>query len=821
MTILKKNKKWKIYVIHHSHTDIGYTERQEKIEQFHVDFIKQAVAICNAAHSGEKEEWTGYKWTCETFWAVERFLEQASEEEREQFAEVLHRGDIELSGTYLNMTELAGYDLLTKMLEKSGNYAREINLNTQVKSAMTADITGYSWGYSQAMADAGIENLLSCVHTHHSMFPIGRKQFPFYWETPKGGRILVWNGEHYMFGNDLGLNPDAVLSYTLRGEDEYSVWGIAKDHWQLAEDRIFRYINQLELEQYPFHFLLVNVMGLLNDNASPNPRVITFIKEWNQKHGNQVEIKMTTLNQYFDLVREQSVEIPVYRGDWPDWWSDGVNSTPMQTQIFRDAQRMLRVVRKLEPNVETIQGYRIREAEYQLMMYAEHTWGYHSSIKEPWHFMVQQLGVRKEAYAANASRLVYATLDEVLKQQGEVMLRYDRKLTYRVVNPYSYAIEDVAHFYLDSYSELDRLKDGLEVVEESTGSVIPHQLERVSRGNQIEIVVRLEANETKSYFIRHAQDVKAKTASSTRLSGQDRVYDLTDLFVLKESSPEQKLTISEHSIESPYIRIDWAEGDGINSWYDKRTGKEWLADNRLAGAFTPIYERTPANDSNQVQVRGSMGRNRKGMNVQRSIGKLCGVKKIAEGSVYGIVELTYAVAGMSHYSVYLKAYKELARIDVSVRIHKDSVWDPENVFISLPFTQENSELWLDKPGGPIRPGTDQLPGTLIDYYCIQEGLALLSPEGSMLLATPDTPLLQTGPIKHQPRKLNGQKPADRKEPLYSWPLSNYWETNFKATLGGFYEFRYRLQFDDQWETPEHPLEICQAINTGTIAYRTK
>ena len=43
---------WTIYVIHHSHTDIGYTERQERIEQYHVDFIRQALDITEAAQRG-------------------------------------------------------------------------------------------------------------------------------------------------------------------------------------------------------------------------------------------------------------------------------------------------------------------------------------------------------------------------------------------------------------------------------------------------------------------------------------------------------------------------------------------------------------------------------------------------------------------------------------------------------------------------------------------------------------------------------------------------------------------------------------------------
>ena len=38
-------KMWNVYLIHHSHTDIGYTERQEKIMRYHYDFIRQAIEI--------------------------------------------------------------------------------------------------------------------------------------------------------------------------------------------------------------------------------------------------------------------------------------------------------------------------------------------------------------------------------------------------------------------------------------------------------------------------------------------------------------------------------------------------------------------------------------------------------------------------------------------------------------------------------------------------------------------------------------------------------------------------------------------------------
>lgn len=34
-----------LYLINHSHTDIGYTAVQELIMQYHVDFINQAIEI--------------------------------------------------------------------------------------------------------------------------------------------------------------------------------------------------------------------------------------------------------------------------------------------------------------------------------------------------------------------------------------------------------------------------------------------------------------------------------------------------------------------------------------------------------------------------------------------------------------------------------------------------------------------------------------------------------------------------------------------------------------------------------------------------------
>ena len=40
---------------------------------------------------------------------------------------------------------------------------------------------------------------------------------------------------------------------------------------------------------------------------------------------------------------------------------------------------------------------------------------------------------------------------------------------------------------------------------------------------------------------------------------------------------------------------------------------------------------------------------------------------------------------------------------------------------------------------------------------------------------------------------SGHDDERNRDHVYSWPMNNFWETNFKADLGGFYEFRYILE----------------------------
>jgi len=811
-------RRWTLKLIHHSHTDLGYTERQERVERYHVQFIREALRISEKVRFGERPDWRGFCWTCETFWGVEKFLGRSTPEDRERLVQALRAGDLELSGNYLNMTELLAGDVLAPMTERAVSFGRAIGVT--VDSAMTADINGYGWGYAQCLADVGIHNLLSCVHAHHGVNPLGRKQIPFWWEAPHGQKLLVWNGDHYMLGNALGLVPGAVLLGLI--QDEFTHPPAPENHLQFAETRIGRYLGGLEADGYPYDFAPVALSGLMTDNAPPNCGIMDFIGAWNAQHGEQVRLEMTTLKALFENVRRQEREIPLHKGDWPDWWSDGCASTATSTKLFREAQRTLRLVKTLDSEGRYVSVEQLSCIHDQLALYAEHTWGHFASVGAPWDGSVQAIRARKETHAATAHWLACNAFDDVLEGLGEAALLPGLPLAYAIVNPHPFAVRGVARLVVHAW-ELPALERGAQVVDEASGTILPHQWATGDPVQTVCVFLTLEPNERRVLTLGAAPVKAAPTSRSFQQGGTDRVCDLTleaDLSGWGGPGPnaEAGVEVGEGYLRTPMVDIRWQPGEGIISWRDRLTGAELLRSDRVHAAFTPIYERTPAPPNEILSARTRMGRNRKGVNVVRRAGRLAGVKRIDQGPVFGQVELAYELPGSSSVSLLLTAYADAPRVDVAFRLNKESVWEPENLYLALPFGDSTQELWTEKAGALLRPRLDQLPGTCTDFYCVQEGVSYLSSRGSLVIATPDAPLIQLGPLSHGSRRLQGEAGSDPGL-LYSWVLTNFWETNFNATLGGFYEFRYAVQWAREAWSPEDAMRFCHALTTGPVCFR--
>ena len=785
-------KPFTLYVLHTSHTDVGYTDTQEKMKAHHIAFIREALELI--------QKQPRFKWNCESYWCVEQFLKEADANETAAFVQAVRSGNIGLSASYLNLTDLVPEYVHTPVMDACRAQREALGLKAQ--SAMTADINGYSWGFADILARQGVRRLMSSIHTHHGYHPLRRKQTAFWWESPLGKRVLVWNGDHYNLGNELGIAGTSWFEYTLQD----GMTSVCLPPEEKAVQRIHAYVESLRAQGYEHTFAPICVSAYMTDNASPSLAVLDFIDRFHLR-GGDIRLVMCTLDEFFDVLEQSGADFPVYRGDWTDWWADGVGSTPADVMQYRAAARSFHMVQKLDTAHAIKQESTYKDALYNLMFYGEHTWGYSSSITEPYHPQVNNLDQWKRLYALKACEAATIMRERLQRKYGETAVSVHRELKFRAVNPHDVPVkdmlvQDMEHFYGHTH---------FEVVDERTGEPVPFQISRYSRGPEMCIWLSLAPHEEKTFVLR---ELPAPPLLSAGLCAPAGIEGVNDLLWRRRDELENGGTVSVNGMETPFFRIAFAPEKGIFSVFDKQNGRELIAPERPYAAFTPIYEVTlPDMGEDQLLVRRNMGRNRKAIRTQRCAGALYDVRVLENGPLYVRAELRYLMEGAQFCSLLVTAWRLAPRVDVDLRLHKDSVWNPENVYLSLPFACD--QLALDKAGAVVRPRLDQLPGTCVDFYAVQNGLVFGSGH-PFIVTCPDTPLVAMGALPAHPIALMGDG-APNNDEVYAWVMNNFWETNFKASLGGFYQFRYSLALADSTDV-ESAFRQAEAINEGVLQF---
>ena len=784
------DRKWQIYVIHHSHTDIGYTDLQEKIMYNHIDYIRSAVKMT--------EEVPEFRWNCETYYCVEKFLEEVDEEERKAFIERIKANGIGLSATYLNFTDLVDKAVLTKRTKEMVDYFKQYEL--PVKVAMNADINGISLGALDALLDNDIEFLYMNIHCHHGMYPLYQNQKPYYWKNKEGKKLLVWSGEHYNLGNALGLVPNKHANFMTQN---YFAGAKPKTPVESLKDNLYAYLKECADNDYPYDFIPTSVSGVFSDNAPPNMDILTMIQEFNKAYGDQVEIKMVTVAELYEAIRDRLGEIPTYEGDLTDWWAHGVGSTPYHVKHYKDAQRMYHLCERLDPEHKVMKEQFVRDAEDNLLVYSEHTWGHSSTITNPYDTMVQNLDIRKNSYASKAHEASAKNLNRILHSRGDKLRYYDRDGKIKAINTSDRVGKKVVEFYIEVWGY-----DDVEVVEVATGKVMNTQISSHPRGVLISFIDDFNAFEEKVYTFKEVPKVALKNNSRVAYMGSERVKDIINSY-------DPVTYTLPYQIESDYFRIRYEMGKGVTSFYNKVEEREMLKEGD-AKFFTPIYENTEIR-TDIYEERRLLGRNIRGLHAKKYIGELTEVKLIDNGKVFKTIELIYKLEGTYFSSVVIRMYNELPKIEFKYKIAKTLSEDIENILLPLTLDLPDRTLYMDKSDVTFKPGVDQLPGTCMEYYLIDNGLVYETEKSSILIQTKDAPMVYMGELKHHPILLCDNKEENNQRDVYSWIMNNIWETNFKMDLSGITEFCYSLNMIET-ENVEGSFKAMKDEDYGVVTF---
>lgn len=355
-----------IYLIHHTHTDIGYTHDQPVVWDLQRRFIDEAIDLAE-----QDLDDTGpdvFKWTVEATGPLLHWLRSASEAQIERFQRLENAGRIEVMGTLANITPL--YDTVELVESFAPLRTLREEYGFDIRYAMNCDVNGQNWPMVDVMLDVGIEGFNMSINPYYGGVPL---QFPdvFLWEGPSGRTIPSLNGYHYTIGRTIGIGRDAEV--------------FRETFWPLIDRR-------LDKTDYPLSALLMPVIHPYGDNGPPFNGFTSFISDWNEQDAVKTDdlprIRMATPAEYWEVVRDNEDDLPVYRGDWTDFWNFGAVSSARETAMNRESRRRLLAADLTEavasqlgsgfsersPDRRSEPGARSR-AWWNLQFYDEHTWG--------------------------------------------------------------------------------------------------------------------------------------------------------------------------------------------------------------------------------------------------------------------------------------------------------------------------------------------------------------------------------------------------------------------------------------------------------------
>ena len=373
-------RKWEVYILMHSHTDIGYTDLQPNIEQKQAHNVLHALELIR--QNKDKPVGERFKWNLEVMWTADQFYRIATPEQVQEFEQDVHDGYIGVDGMYGNLlTGLCRYEEMLRQVSFATQLGRRCG--RPVDSMMISDVPGLTWGIVPVMAGHGVKYISDGPNASRTMAGdrIGyvRVQYennPFYWVSPAGDqRVLYWGSQGgYSFGH----------------------------HFASITEGLPFLLQRLDEQKYGYN--IVQLRWTKGDNGPPDEGVMPAVRDWNAKYAYPKLVIATTSEAFHAFEQRYGAQLPVYRGDMTPYWEDGAGSSAAETAINRhSADRLVQAETMWalrEPGKFPADTFGV--AWKNAALYSEHTWGAYNSISQPDLPFVKSQWKYKQGYALTA-----------------------------------------------------------------------------------------------------------------------------------------------------------------------------------------------------------------------------------------------------------------------------------------------------------------------------------------------------------------------------------------------------------------------------------
>lgn len=782
----------KIFLVHHAHTDTGFTDFVDTVRTQHSEKLDRIIELCT--QNRNRPEGEQFKWTIESAWVVHEYMRTRSEEQNAKLIALLQEGLIELTGFFTQiLTELPTFQELAHSVEFAARLGQRYDFD--VSSGMLCDLGGATWMLPEVLSQSGIRYYTAGCGGWRVLLPWVNLPPLFRWQSPSGNSVLFWQYGSGMGDQSQGvgaLYPQYAFGYynvlwPLRGwydpvarkylydvelDKQLGTVRSKTEAVQSARDGMDALQDYLAARDYPYDAVMFQAGA---DNFGPDPLLCETIDEWN-KTIESPRVIIATQSEFFRYMEGRyAADIPVLNGEFSCPWSDHAGTAARETALYREGGRRWRKAgivaglgRIAATGKDSIPADNADEICWNLLHYSDHTFG-----------------------------LSGQHLQETVDAAGPVTDPvFDRlKKSWRDKAQYAESSASLAQQDLDK--ALTRLGDELPGL--NVPNVVVVNADLSTRSDLVRVNLPADSSHLRPYDVVKQEfapaDVLVENDSATSLTflaadvpgGGYKVYPLK-----KTAAPTTDVNTSSDTwaIENRFYRIAVDEKTGcIGSIYDKELDAE-LVDAAARWPFNEyIHEElhdlsTDATAAGMVvpQQRTYRVPEKRGVTAERHVAELSQCLSINRAVVDGPspVTLTQTVRLWSH----------TKRIDIVNRIVKEPTLKKEAVYFAFPFAVEPFSVQCEIAGTILELGKDQLPGSHTDYQAIQNTVALSGGDTSVLWCTHDAPLVSFGDARTF--MWAGLDYHPDQPHLYSYIMNNCWPTNCRFWQEGETVFRYSL-----------------------------
>lgn len=738
-----------IVIVFKMHFDIGYTDWAESILQQYATSMTDGTlhSIRQTSHLPKEEQ---FIWTLPG-WPMKYILDNCSPEQKTGVEQALRDGRFHphaLPITY--ETEASDLETLVRGMSFTSDLNRKYG-RPLTRGAKLTDVPSHSWVLPTLLKQGGVDIL----HIGCNPGSISPDLPPlFWWEGPDGSRLLTFYWAEY-YGS--GVMPPPYW--------KHKTW-LAMTHTH-------------------------------ENTGAPSPEEVAAVLQEAREKVPNAQVRIGTLEDFYDLLMKENPELPVVKGDMPDTWIHGYMSMPREMKINKSMQRLIYNTETLNTLLEhwgvaaePVAPY-VDQAVEQSVLFDEHTfgvalshgnqgrWSYGEEFKikraQGEYDYIEESWYEKGARAHKARQVILPSLRKDLKKLARSVQVDGRRVV--VHNPLPWERSGTVEFHMGVYQKkftVTGLKD------ESTGIVYPvyNDYNRLT----------FEAPEIP------AMGYKTFT-------------------VLTEAIPETPETIridtTNGIIENRYFRLTLNPRNGaLRSVWDKKRNREMVNTNCDYGFGEYIHERFGKDEIDRYNAAyvkpghngwadPEMGRpDNPELKHQINKGLLQSIR-YQETPVSASITAICTSSLEETYTITYTLYENSPYIELCWGISSKQVDpQPEAGWIALPFKVTDPTFHLGRTGAVVNP-SDFVYGTNHDYFFLNTGMAVVDPKGKGFgLNTPHAPAVSLD----RPGLYRFSKKFTPEQPNVFVNLFNtQWGTNFTEWIDGSLSAKIYLWSVDDYD----------------------